>query len=196
MNNIETSAVKQSIAASPNENLSRNLRQAIKVINAEYQQIDWEDQAFLNCVLTNAIEILEGKGELKMAITNRGKDTWLVRIFIGRDSNGKRRYFNETVKGKKKDAQEFETRKKSELNAGISIDHSRITVDEYLDKYFEISAKSRLKERTFEDCLEYMKRYVCPALGTKQLSKIKPLDIQAIYTKMLESELVPRTIRY
>ena len=61
MNNIETSAVKQSIAASPNENLSRNLRQAIKVINAEYQQIDWEDQEFLNRVLTDALENLEAK---------------------------------------------------------------------------------------------------------------------------------------
>jgi hypothetical protein len=61
MNIIETSAVKQSIIASPNENLSRDLRQAIKVINSEYQRIDWEDQEFLNRVLTNALENLEEK---------------------------------------------------------------------------------------------------------------------------------------
>lgn len=69
-----------------------------------------------------------------MAITKRGKDTWLVRIFLGRDANGKRDYFNETIKGKKKDAEDFEIKKKSELNSGISIQHSKVTVDEYLDK--------------------------------------------------------------
>jgi integrase len=131
-----------------------------------------------------------------MAISKRGKDTWLVRIFLGRDANGKRNYFNETIKGKKKDAEDFEIKKKSELNSGISIQHSKITVDEYLDKWFAIAAKSRLKQRTYEDYIEYMKRYVRPEIGKKPLSKIKPLDIQAIYTRMLEKGLSPRTIRF
>jgi len=41
--------------------ISCDLKQAIKVINAEYQRIDWEDQDFLNRVLTEAIEALEAK---------------------------------------------------------------------------------------------------------------------------------------
>jgi hypothetical protein len=44
-----------------NENLCRDLRQAIKVINAEYQPIDWEDQTFLNYVLNTLLETLEGE---------------------------------------------------------------------------------------------------------------------------------------
>ena len=59
MNNIETISVKQTTSVQPSESLSRDLRQAIKVINAEYQQIDWEDQAFLNRVLTAALENLK-----------------------------------------------------------------------------------------------------------------------------------------
>ena len=62
MNNTETIAVKQSFTVSPNDNLSRDLRQAIKIINAEYQQIDWEDQIFLNLALTDALVTLEAKG--------------------------------------------------------------------------------------------------------------------------------------
>lgn len=62
MNNIETIAVTQSFTVSTNENLSRDLRQAIKIINAEYQQIDWEDQTFLNRVLTDVLQTLEAKG--------------------------------------------------------------------------------------------------------------------------------------
>ncbi len=62
MNNIETLAVRQPITASTNENLRRDLRQPVKIINAEYQQLDSEDQAFLNRVLTDALSSFETKG--------------------------------------------------------------------------------------------------------------------------------------
>jgi hypothetical protein len=44
------------------EKLCLDLRQAIRVINAEYQLIDWEDQDFLNRVLSDALETFEKKG--------------------------------------------------------------------------------------------------------------------------------------
>lgn len=44
------------------EKLCLDLRQAIRVINAEYQHIDWEDQDFLNRVLIDVLEIFEKKG--------------------------------------------------------------------------------------------------------------------------------------
>ena len=61
MNHTESTTVKQSISVNQNESLSRDLRQAIKVVNADYQQIDWEDQAFLNRVLNDALATLETK---------------------------------------------------------------------------------------------------------------------------------------
>jgi integrase len=131
-----------------------------------------------------------------LPIVKRGKDTWQVRIFLGRDESGKTRFFNETVKGKRRDAESLETKKKRELDLGIFIEHSQLTVDEYLDKWLDISAKSHLKARTFEDYIEYLKRYIRPTIGKKHLSKIKPLDIQAIYTQMLARGLSPRTVRY
>jgi hypothetical protein len=41
------------------ETLCGDLRQAMRIVNAEYQKIDWEDQEFLNRVLNCAIKILE-----------------------------------------------------------------------------------------------------------------------------------------
>ncbi|MBZ5675163.1 MAG: site-specific integrase [Acidobacteriia bacterium] len=38
-------------------------------------------------------------------IIGRGDRTWLVRVFLGRDENGKRQYHNKTVHGNKKDAE-------------------------------------------------------------------------------------------
>ena len=61
MNHIESKTGYQPKIEQPTERISRNLRQAIKVINADYQPIDWEDQAFLNHVLNDAISTLEGK---------------------------------------------------------------------------------------------------------------------------------------
>ncbi|HKO45153.1 MAG TPA: site-specific integrase [Pyrinomonadaceae bacterium] len=40
-------------------------------------------------------------------IIKRGDKTWLLRIFMGRDGSGKRRYMNKTVRGNKKDAEAF-----------------------------------------------------------------------------------------
>lgn len=39
--------------------ICQQLHQALKVINADYQQIDWEDLDFLNQALTEVIEALE-----------------------------------------------------------------------------------------------------------------------------------------
>jgi hypothetical protein len=38
-------------------------------------------------------------------IIKRGKNTWLLRVFLGRDTAGKRKYSNETFHGPKKKAQ-------------------------------------------------------------------------------------------
>lgn len=131
-----------------------------------------------------------------MSIVKRGKDTWQVRIFLGRDEHGKSRFFNETVKGKRKDADSLERKKKNELEMGISIEHTRITVGEYLDKWLEVAAKPRLRARTFDDYRSYLGRYIRPAIGKRKLSSVSPLDIQAVYSAMERKGLTGRTIRY
>lgn len=64
MNHIETRTDNQSKIEQPTEKVSRDLRQAIKVINADYQQIDWEDKLFFNRVLTDALTFIENKKTL------------------------------------------------------------------------------------------------------------------------------------
>jgi integrase len=131
-----------------------------------------------------------------MPVVNKGKDKWLVRVFIGRDENSKTKFYNEIFKGKKKDARAHEAKKKRELESGVSLEHSNVTVDEYLDNWLKVSAKPRLKDRTYQDYKEYLDRYVRDKIGKIKLSKLKPLDIQAIYTSMLKAGLSPRTVRY
>jgi integrase len=131
-----------------------------------------------------------------MAIVKKGKDKWLVRVFTGRDENGKTKFFNEVIRGKKDDAKAFEVKKKAELKSGVILEHSKTTLNEYLDKWLNVAAKPRLRERTYEDYIQYLNRYIRPKIGKIELSKLKPLDIQAVYTWMLEEGLSPRTVRF
>jgi integrase len=81
-------------------------------------------------------------------IIKRG-DSWTVRIFLGRDTDGKRKYFNKTIHGTKKDAQKYLTAKLREKDLGVFIEPASIGLTEYLDKWLNEIAKPRLRESTF-----------------------------------------------
>lgn len=129
-------------------------------------------------------------------IIAKSKNTWLVKIFQGRDTNGKRKYFSKAIHGTKKDAQKYLTAKLREKDLGVFIEPAAMTLNAYLDKWLETAARPRLRERTFEDYRDYLKRYVRPSLGLRKLSDIKPLDVQNLYGEMLGRELSARTVRY
>lgn len=61
MNLIERVAVKQPNPEKSKTNLGGDLRQAIEIINADYQQMDWEDRAFLNQVLNTVLNTFKYK---------------------------------------------------------------------------------------------------------------------------------------
>ena len=69
------------------------------------------------------------------------------------------------------------------------------TLDEYLDSWLE-SQKQSVSERTLEDARGYLRIHVRPVLGKKQLSKIRPLDIQGMVDGMKAKELSPRTVKH
>jgi integrase len=129
-------------------------------------------------------------------IIKRGEDTWIVRIFTGRDAQGKRRYLNKTIKGKKKDAETYLSKIVTSISTGTFVEPSALSVGDYLDKWLHTAARHRVRERTFVDYSELLDRYVRPALGGKRLSDLRPLHIQSLYTELQERGLSARTVRY
>jgi integrase len=107
-----------------------------------------------------------------------------VRIFTGRDSQGKRQYLNKTIKGKKKDAETYLSKTITAISTGTFIEPSPMTVKQYLDRWLETVALHRVRERTFADYKELLNRYVTPGLGGKRLSDLRPLEIQTLYNYM------------
>ncbi|SRR6266545_1653169 len=129
-------------------------------------------------------------------IKKRGEKTWLVRVFMGRDGIGKRRYMNKTIRGNKKDAESYLNTTLTQISAGTFVEPVNLTVDEYLDKWLATAAKARLRERTHNDYSEKLKRYVRPLIGTLKLTDLRSLDVQLIYAAMSQRDLSPRTVRY
>lgn len=129
-------------------------------------------------------------------IIKRGEKTWVVRIFQGRDENGKRRYVNKTIHGTKKNAEKYLTAKLRDKDLGINIEPASESLDKYLEKWLQSVVRSRVREATFDDYKYLLDRYVSPTLGAIKLCDIRSIDIQKIYADMLdEKELSARTVR-
>lgn len=127
----------------------------------------------------------------------RGRHRWLVRVYLGRDrETRKRRYHNRTVRGPVRHAQTYLNKVLRERDLGRQVESVQITLNEYLDRWLETAAKPRLREKSYRRYESLLRRYVRPALGARNLAAICPLDIQAVYQQLVERGLSARTIRY
>lgn len=129
-------------------------------------------------------------------ITKRGENTWYVRIFLGRDANGKRKYFNKTIHGTKKEAQKFLTAKLREKDLGVFVEPASMSLNEFLDKWLKEIAKPRLRENTYNGYVWIAKKYIREHLGLIRLSDIQAYQIQKFYGEMQKQGLSARTVRY
>lgn len=122
------------------------------------------------------------------------ENTWLVRLFLGREANGKRKYFSKTIHGTKKDAQKYLTAKLREMDLGIFIKPASITVNEVLDRYLSEVAKQTLRERTFDNYEALLTSHIRPKIGLKRLCDLQAYEIQKLYNGMVEAGYASRTV--
>jgi integrase len=129
-------------------------------------------------------------------LIKRDDRTWMVRIFLGRDESDKRRYLNKTIKGSKKDAEKYLHTTLAEISSGTFVKPSSLTLDGFLDQWLESACRLRVSERTFAEYVALLKRYVRRSLGRRKLSEVCALEIQTLYSEMLERGLSARVVRY
>ena len=130
-------------------------------------------------------------------LIQRGDQTWLVRVFMGRDPDtGKRKYHNKTIRGTKKDAQRYLNKVQREQDLGTFTEPSRQTVATYLRQWLQSAAKGKLRPQTYQSYESLIRRHVLPRIGDRRLSQLGPVEVQALYTEMQEQGLSARTVRY
>lgn len=129
-------------------------------------------------------------------IVKRGDKTWVVRIFMGRDTKGQRRYLNKTIHGTKKEANTYLSKALTAISTGTFIESSPMTVNAYFEKWLTAAARPRLRDNTYREYEGLLNRYISPAIGEKRLSDMRPLDVQAFYSSLSEKGLSARTVRF
>lgn len=127
----------------------------------------------------------------------RGRQRWLIRVFLGRDRDTRRRrYHNRTVHGTARRAQEYLTKMLRERDLGRGLERSEITLNEFLDRWLETAAKPKLRDKSYRSYEGLLRRYIRPSIGDRVLSAVTPLDLQDAYQQLVNRGLSSRTVRY
>jgi integrase len=133
-----------------------------------------------------------------MQIIERGKDKYLVRIFLRRTPQGKRLYHNKLVHGGKKKAVAYGRDAETKRDLG-TLEQTVIedpTFNEYLDNWLIDFKKKSVRERTYKGYEYILDKYVRPRLGKYKLTELTTLVIQNTYNHLTDTGYSPRTINF
>lgn len=127
------------------------------------------------------------------------KTTWTIRISLPADVEGKRKTWNKTVHGTRKDAERALTRALSDLDQGRLEDPSRMPLADWLDEWME-SKRQDLRGRSLESYQVWIQLYLVPTLGRIRLAELKPRDVQRAIVDLANGTqdrppLAPQTLR-
>ncbi|MBA3569086.1 MAG: site-specific integrase [Pyrinomonadaceae bacterium] len=120
-------------------------------------------------------------------IIKRGDKTWLVRIYLGRGTDGRRQYQNHTVHGVKKNAQAWLTDALRKQDLGIPTFQSKVSLSDYLDTWMTDVAKPRVSEQTFRGYEWQLVHVKNENIGKTRLTQLRAEDIQKLYGELSSS---------
>ncbi|MBI3910611.1 MAG: site-specific integrase [Armatimonadetes bacterium] len=124
---------------------------------------------------------------MKGTIYQRGKDTWLIAVDLGKAANGKRKRLWKTVHGGRREAERELTQLLRERDTHTLAEPNRLTVAEYLGHWLSDYARPNVAPKTWERYEEIVRLHLIPALGGLRLDRLQPLHIQGAYSRWLES---------
>jgi integrase len=109
-------------------------------------------------------------------IISRGRNTWLVRVYLGSGMSGKRAYENKTIHGNKKDAEAYltEALRRRDL-ADIDTSGQRTLIDELLEA---LLTDYRINLKDYAWAERYVRLHVRPAFGAIQARKLTTASVQ------------------
>lgn len=113
--------------------------------------------------------------------------------YVGRDPITKRRIeISKTVHGGRDEAEKQEQILKDKAEAGQVTKSPRMTVKQLLEFYLE-STRRRRGEARQVNLTYYFKKYVVPHIGSLQISKVKPHDMQSLFDYLLDPKKEEKT---
>lgn len=132
---------------------------------------------------------------MKGHLRERSPGHWAIILDAHDPHTGRRKRRWHSFAGTKRQAQVECARLISEAQDGAAVDFSRVTVGAYIDRFqsdwVTVHVSARTAER-YRQLLDHVRRH----LGNRQLQKLRPADLAALYAALSRSGLAPRTISH
>jgi integrase len=133
--------------------------------------------------------------------TASGEARYRMRVFIGRDESGKRKFVTRTF-ARKKDAQK-EARRLEQMKdmGGALTTTSKESLLKYLVRWLD-TKEGQVRARTIHDYRGIVRRYIkeppedAPPIGSIRMDRLTPEAFEALYNWLREGGRSPRTIHY
>jgi integrase len=123
---------------------------------------------------------------MKGHIRERSSGNWAIILDVHDPETGKRKRKWHSFKGAKRGAQKECARLITEIQNGGYVEPNKILMSDLLLRWID-HAKSQVTPKTHERYTEVVKKNLIPALGGVHLTKLRPAQISAAYTKALAS---------
>lgn len=116
----------------------------------------------------------------------RKDGTWEGRITIGKTADGKQK--RKSVYGKtNKEVLAKMTKIQNALLNGTNIEPSKLTLESWLIQWLQIRNNDNIRLSTIENYSIYVYKQIIPRIGYKKIKDIKPMDLQWLYSELLNS---------
>ena len=132
---------------------------------------------------------------MKGSISKRG-NRFYIYYYIGKNSEGKWVQKSEGGFLTREDAEARLRLRNEEIQAFDSNCMNCWTVDKLLHYWFQAHCKYALAPNTQRGYLVNIEKHIVPYIGNKLIAKLKPIDIQNLYTKLLNSGLSNTSVHY
>jgi integrase len=121
-------------------------------------------------------------------IRRRGERSWELKFDLGVDALTRKRitrYYS--FRGTRREAQAKLTELMSEAARGVLVDPTKETLSAFLDRWDRDWASHNVSLKTVERYRQLITNQIKPHLGAVPAQKIKPVQLNALYAKLLQS---------
>jgi integrase len=132
---------------------------------------------------------------MKGYIRRSGERSYQLGVYLGKDTDGKKKYKWLTVKGNKRQAEAKLNEMVHQINTGVFTD-PKGTFGEFIERWLVEYVKPNLSPRTLEGYQNIVRAGVGPTLGKVQLKDLKPEQLQKYYADKLATGLSTTTVRH
>jgi integrase len=125
------------------------------------------------------------------SIRKKGKSSWQIIIDLGRDASGKKLRKFVTVKGTKAEAQRKRRELLTNLDKGIPVNSSKITLAAWVERWLAEYVRHKNSQHTYERYDRLLRLHVLPVLGDVELTKLTPSHLKSLEANLSAEGMAP-----